>query len=50
MTVHAVGRRIRTGSGINRAVSIALAQRAIDKLLKSAPGETADPFLSVETP
>lgn len=34
-TVHAIGRRVRTGSAINRVVAIALAQRAIDKLLKS---------------
>jgi hypothetical protein len=34
-TVQAAGRRIRTGAGYNRVVAIALAQRAIDKLLKS---------------
>jgi hypothetical protein len=49
-TVHAVGRRIRTGSAINRIVAIALAHRAIDKLLKSEPAAgTVPPDPSIES-
>jgi hypothetical protein len=42
-TVYAVGRRIKAGSGRNRAVAVALAHRAIDKLLKSEGRKIAVP-------
>jgi hypothetical protein len=48
-TVEVVGRRIRTGSGYSRVAAIALAQRAIDKLLNS-PASKAVPPASMETP
>jgi hypothetical protein len=41
--VYAAGRRTKAGSGHNRAVAVALAQRAIDKLLKSEGRKIAVP-------
>ena len=40
-TVHAPGRRVRTGSSYSRTSAIGLAQRAIDKLLMSDAKENA---------
>jgi macrodomain Ter protein organizer (MatP/YcbG family) len=47
-TVQVAGRHIRTGAGYNRAVAIALAQRAIDKLLKSETNKTVVAASSIE--
>ena len=41
-TVHAPGRRVRTGLSYNRASAIGLAQRAIDKLLISETNRIAE--------
>ena len=49
-TVQVVGRRIRTGSGYSKVAAIALAQRAIDKLLKSPPNTTVAPAPPMESP
>jgi hypothetical protein len=38
-TVHMEGREPRTGSGHNRTAAVALAQIAIDKLLKAQPAD-----------
>jgi hypothetical protein len=41
-TVHMEGREPRTGSGHNRTAAVALAQIAIDKLLKADPPANSD--------
>jgi hypothetical protein len=47
-TVLFAGQHIRTGSAYNRAGAIALAQRAIDKLLNSGMKEIVAPLPSIE--
>ena len=41
-TVEMEGRRPRVGTGYSRAAAIALAQIAIDKLIKKNPGRQSD--------
>jgi hypothetical protein len=41
-TVHMEGREPRTGSGHNRTAAVALAQIAIDKLIKARPPADSD--------
>ena len=41
-TVEMEGRRPRVGTGYSRAAAIALAQIAIDKLIKQNPGRQSD--------
>jgi hypothetical protein len=41
-TVEMEGRRPRVGTGYSRAAAIALAQIAIDKLIKQNPGSQSD--------
>jgi hypothetical protein len=41
-TVEMEGRRPRVGSGHSRAAAVALAQIAIDKLVKQNPGRQSD--------
>jgi macrodomain Ter protein organizer (MatP/YcbG family) len=47
-TAIVAGERIRTGSAYNRVIAVALAQRAVDKLLKSGTNKIVGPSQSIE--